>query len=168
MDHSQEHISIAVNEAHFSFTWHFNLVEFHFDNFSRVFNLHIRCLSANNIKYSDYLRISWIDQSKHIRTNWDMSCIQKFNSQSLILRSWYEFSFIVINGEVLACINESKVLSSLYNQVDGVFNIEDEGWGPIHYIVDIALTSSAHYEMVVFHTHINYSFSEIEIFIHFM
>jgi len=168
MDHSQEHISITINKAHFSFTRHFNLVEFHFNDFSRVFNLHIRCLSTNNIKYSNNLRISGINQSKHIWTNWNMSCIQKFNSQSLILRSWYEFSFIVVNGEVLACINKCKVLSSLYNQVDCVFNIKDKGWGPVHYIVDIALTSCAHYEMVVLHTHVNHSFSEIEVLIHLM
>lgn len=80
-----------------------------------------------------------------------MSGIQEFNSQSLEFRCGYQFAFIVIDNKILTCINEGEVFRTLDDQVNAVLHIEDEGRGPVHHVVDIALRCSTNYQVIVLH-----------------
>ena len=57
VDKSQKHVPIVVNEAHLTFTWHIDLVKFHFDYISWVFDLLGLRFSRGNVKKSYNLRL---------------------------------------------------------------------------------------------------------------
>ena len=97
-----------------------------------------------------------------------MAGIKKLNSQALELGSRDEFSFVVIDDEVLACIYQGEVLGSLNNKVNTVLDIKDKGRGPVHHVVHIALSCRANDEVVMLHAHVNDALSEIKILVHLM
>lgn len=68
----------------------------------------------------------------------------------------------------MTCIDKGEVFGSLDDKENYILDIKNE-WGcPVHDVVNEALGRGANDQMVVFHTHVNYSISEIKIIIHLM
>lgn len=55
-----------------------------------------------------------------------MTSIQELDSETLVLRARDSLAIVVVNIEVLTCIDECKVLNTLNDSVDNVFDIENE------------------------------------------
>ena len=53
---SKEHISVAINEAHFALTRHLDLVKFHLNNVGGMLNLLNRRFARLNVKDTNNLR----------------------------------------------------------------------------------------------------------------
>ena len=105
VNHGQEHVSVAVDEAHLSLAGHFDLIEIHFQDFSRMLNLAIYWFTTQDIENFHTLWIAWVDDCQDIRAERNMSLIEEFNTKSLLFWRWDQFSFIWIDGKVLACID---------------------------------------------------------------
>lgn len=65
-------------------------------------------------------------------------------------------------------INQCKVFGTLNDKEYNIFDVENEWRAPIHSTVDIALRGSADDQVIMLHTHVNDSLSEVKIIVHFM
>jgi hypothetical protein len=95
-----------------------------------------------------------------------MSSVKELNSKPLELGLRNKFSFITVDVEILASINQSKVLGSLDNEIDSILDVKNERGRPIHDVIDIALASGAYDQVVKLHAHVYHSFSKVQIFVH--
>lgn len=168
MNTGQKHVPIAVNKAHFSFTGHLNLVKVHLKNFCAVLHWHIRWLATHDIKDFNQLWVRWINHRKNVRTQWDVSLVQELNSQTLVFWRRHKFALVGVNVKILWGIDQGEILCSLNDKENNVFDVKNEGWTPVHGTVDIALGGCADDEMVMLHSHIDNSLSEIQVVVHFM
>lgn len=57
----QEHVTVAVDEAHLPFTGHFDLIQIHFDDLGRVLDRICRRLTRLDIEDANDLGLSWIN-----------------------------------------------------------------------------------------------------------
>jgi len=97
-----------------------------------------------------------------------VSLVQKLDSETLTFWSRNNFAFVRVNIEVLTSVNEGEVFGSLSDEEDNVFDVENERRGPVHDVINIALGSGAYNQVIVLHTHVYDSFSEVEVIIHFV
>jgi hypothetical protein len=51
---------------------------------------------------------------------------------------------------------------------DDVLNVKDKGRSPVSGVIDVTLNSGANYEMVMLHTHVHHSLSEVKVVVHFL
>jgi hypothetical protein len=141
------------------------LVDVHLKDLGGMVNL-ICWLPAHNVEDLYRLGVRWVDHSKDVRGQRDVALVQELYSKALVLGRGNELALVGVDIEVLACIDKSEVFGALYDQEYYILDIEDEGRGPVHDVVDKALTSGADDQMVVLHAHVDHSFSEVKIVIH--
>jgi len=118
MDKGQEHITVVVNEAHFTLGGHLDLVKLHFNDFGGVLNHFGGGLTRNDVENADNLGRHRVDQSNHVTRQRDMALIQKLNSQTLVLGRRDKFTIVVVNIEVLGSIDETEVFDTLNDSVN--------------------------------------------------
>jgi len=97
-----------------------------------------------------------------------VSRIKEFNSEALELRGRNKLTLVIVDDEILASIDKCEILRSLNYQVNAVLNIEHERRCPVHHVVNIALSSSANNQMIVFHAHIDNTLPKVQVLIHLM
>jgi hypothetical protein len=61
VNHGQKHVSVAIDEAHLSFTRHVDLIQLHFNDFSGMLNLNSGRLSAHHIENPYHFLVCGID-----------------------------------------------------------------------------------------------------------
>jgi hypothetical protein len=130
-----------------------------------VINL-VSWFTAHDVEDLHSLGVCWVDHSKDVRSQGDVALIQELYTEALVLGRGDKLTLVRVDVEVLAGIDQSEILSSLHDEEDDVLDVEDEWRSPIHHIVDIALASGAHDQVVVLHAHVNHSLSEVKIIIH--
>ena len=70
-------------------------------------------LSTHDIEDLHSLGVRWVDNSEDIGGKRNVSLVQEFNSEALVLWRGDEFALIRVYIEVLTGIDKGKVLSSL-------------------------------------------------------
>jgi hypothetical protein len=84
-------------------------------------NLSVGNLTALDVKDLYQLWILRVDDSQDVWTERNVSLVEEFDSEALVLWSRDKLAFVRVDEEVLTSIDEGEVLSSLYNKRDHVF-----------------------------------------------
>ena len=124
--------------------------------------------TTHNIEDLNHFRARGVNDGKHIRTERNVSLVQELNSKALALWRGDKFTLVRIDIEVLAGIDQSEILCSLDDKEDNIFDVKHERRTPVHGAVNIALRGCAHNQVIMLHAHVDNSFSEVEIIVHFM
>ena len=82
---SQEHIAVAVHEAHLALTGHLNLVKLHLDDLSGMLDLLGSRLARHDVEHSHDLGVHGIDQGKDVTGEGQVSLVKELNSETLVL-----------------------------------------------------------------------------------
>jgi len=78
----QEHVAVAINEAHFPLARHLYLVQIHLNDLSRVLNLTRGWLARLDIENTDDLGLRGIDERQNVTTDGQMALIEELNAKA--------------------------------------------------------------------------------------